>query len=290
MERYPRLNAMHSLLFGSLLLTAACGGEQSVASKSAAAYEEAKAKGIEVARGHEHGGHAATENAAETDHAAHGTTGAAPAAMDHSAHGAATTSVDHAAMGHSSAGSNAPMDHAAMGHGTITHSGTTEHSAMDHGTSGSATDHAAMGHGAAADSHSGQNAPDAHAQHGVAMPATQHAGMQHNAQSPAHAEHATPPVTNVATVPRSNTEIRGVQPSETLRADAFDAPAASSVSEAAKAAQAGGHEGHGTGSITPVPATRDAGSAIYTCPMHPEVTSDKPGNCPKCGMTLVKKN
>ncbi len=28
--------------------------------------------------------------------------------------------------------------------------------------------------------------------------------------------------------------------------------------------------------------------ATYTCPMHPEVHSEKPGNCPKCGMTLVK--
>jgi hypothetical protein len=27
----------------------------------------------------------------------------------------------------------------------------------------------------------------------------------------------------------------------------------------------------------------------YTCPMHPEVLSSKPGKCPKCGMTLVKK-
>jgi Cu(I)/Ag(I) efflux system membrane fusion protein len=26
----------------------------------------------------------------------------------------------------------------------------------------------------------------------------------------------------------------------------------------------------------------------YTCPMHPEVLSDQPGNCPKCGMELVK--
>jgi hypothetical protein len=28
---------------------------------------------------------------------------------------------------------------------------------------------------------------------------------------------------------------------------------------------------------------------VYTCPMHPEVTSDKPGKCPKCGMNLVPK-
>ncbi len=26
----------------------------------------------------------------------------------------------------------------------------------------------------------------------------------------------------------------------------------------------------------------------YTCPMHPEVHTDKPGNCPKCGMRLVQ--
>ncbi len=25
---------------------------------------------------------------------------------------------------------------------------------------------------------------------------------------------------------------------------------------------------------------------VYTCPMHPEVRSDRPGNCPKCGMAL----
>ena len=26
----------------------------------------------------------------------------------------------------------------------------------------------------------------------------------------------------------------------------------------------------------------------YTCPMHTEVVSNKPGKCPKCGMKLVK--
>ena len=28
---------------------------------------------------------------------------------------------------------------------------------------------------------------------------------------------------------------------------------------------------------------------VYTCPMHPEIIRDTPGNCPICGMALVKK-
>ena len=28
---------------------------------------------------------------------------------------------------------------------------------------------------------------------------------------------------------------------------------------------------------------------IYTCPMHPEIEQDRPGHCPKCGMTLEPK-
>ncbi len=41
---------------------------------------------------------------------------------------------------------------------------------------------------------------------------------------------------------------------------------------------------------TPSPDSREsdqpAKDALYTCPMHPEVQQDKPGICPKCGMTL----
>jgi membrane fusion protein, copper/silver efflux system len=32
-----------------------------------------------------------------------------------------------------------------------------------------------------------------------------------------------------------------------------------------------------------------AAGEIYYCPMHPTVTSDKPGSCPICGMALVKR-
>jgi len=34
----------------------------------------------------------------------------------------------------------------------------------------------------------------------------------------------------------------------------------------------------------PTPAA--AAGTIYTCPMHPEIRQDHPGDCPKCGMTL----
>src|ERR1039458_7641084 len=37
------------------------------------------------------------------------------------------------------------------------------------------------------------------------------------------------------------------------------------------------------------PVAPSAAKPIYTCPMHPEVQQDHPGNCPKCGMTLELK-
>ncbi|HEX2251771.1 MAG TPA: heavy metal-binding domain-containing protein [Thermoanaerobaculia bacterium] len=38
---------------------------------------------------------------------------------------------------------------------------------------------------------------------------------------------------------------------------------------------AGAHAGHG-----------DEAAAAYACPMHPEVRSEAPGTCPRCGMAL----
>ena len=38
----------------------------------------------------------------------------------------------------------------------------------------------------------------------------------------------------------------------------------------------------------PAPSSQPAKLGMYTCSMHPEVVSDEPGKCPKCGMKLVK--
>ncbi len=40
---------------------------------------------------------------------------------------------------------------------------------------------------------------------------------------------------------------------------------------------------------TAKPEEKSPGKAIYTCPMHPEVEQDTPGDCPDCGMALEPK-
>lgn len=74
-----------------------------------------------------------------------------------------------------------------------------------------------------------------------------------------------------------------------------DAPAAPQAPEsgATRVQSSLPSPGH-SGPITPPPAapgrdgtSNNATSPFYTCPMHPEVRSETPGKCPKCGMDLV---
>jgi Cu+-exporting ATPase len=51
---------------------------------------------------------------------------------------------------------------------------------------------------------------------------------------------------------------------------------------AGAASEHGAHAQHAHAAAAPAPA-----GAQYTCPMHPEVLKDRPGDCPICGMALV---
>ncbi len=277
----------------SILVLAGCGGQKSVASRSQAAYVEAKAKGVDVSSGSGgvHGGHVADADAP-------GTTSDSMAGMDHSkmdmSKPDSMSGMDHSKMDMSKPGSMPGMDH----------------SKMDMSKPGSmpGMDHSKMGG-------MDMSGRDVIPQQGLwsAVPVT---------TSPTMSGSSSPPA------PTSNSSMRQLSPSSTLELDAQDQTSPVSAAEAVKSSamehsmegmdveadltssSAMQHEmgspsqpAHQQGQPTSVsPAAKkksNAGSAkaispaaaavLYTCPMHPEVISKKAGNCPKCGMTLVKK-
>ena len=222
---------------------AACGEKQTIASKSAAAYRDAVARGVPVGSGgHVHGGHEHKEN----------TTG------DQTSPG-----MEMSVMKMSARASTESV--AGIGHGTATHGGTAmpemqgmsgmqhgSRTAMDHsqhrsssstnampgmqmGTSSqpmsgmagmSGMDHAKMHHG----SSSGANATpgmqigtlsSSQATSGMAgMP-----GMQHGGGDAA-------PVR--AAAPATSSAMSRLSPASTLQPDSFDAPSPTAVRDAAK--------------------------------------------------------
>ena len=46
----------------------------------------------------------------------------------------------------------------------------------------------------------------------------------------------------------------------------------------------------GTAPVTPGATLKGDTAVIYACPMHPDVTSSKPGSCPRCGMALEPRD
>ena len=226
-----------ALLVGIAMMLGACGGKQTMASKSAAAYDEARKKGLPVSAD-EHGGHEAgraaepvpTTSAATSEHGSMpGMDHSGMAGMDHSQ----MTATGHAGMPGMQHGGGNKSQHEMPG---MDHSGMPgmDHSHMSGMQHGSKT---ASAHSMAGMDHSSMAGMD-HAQmsgmqHGSAgqphdMSAMQHgsmAGMQHGSAAPL----AIAP-------PTSNSAIAQTQPASTLRRDEFDAPAPSAIDEAAKAA------------------------------------------------------
>ena len=176
----------------------ACGGKQTMASKSAAAYDEARKKGLPVSAG-EHGGHEAG-TAAEP---------ASPASAAASEHGS-MPGMDHSGMPgmRDSGGNKSQHEMAGMDHSSMAGMDHAQMSGMQHGSAGQPHDMGAMQHGSMA-------------------------GMQHGSMT--NMQHGSAAPLAIAP-PTSNSAIAQTQPASTLRQDEFDAPAPSAVDEAAKAA------------------------------------------------------
>jgi hypothetical protein len=244
-------HSIRTLACGVALLAAivmiACGGKQTMASKSAAAYDEAKKKGIPIASG-EHGGHSAEAGAATTatDHTAMpgmdqgAMPGMKPSSSGSSAH-------DMAGMDHSTM---AGMDHSkmpGMKHDSSP-AGVHDMAGMDHSTM-AGMDHSKMSgmqHGSAA-----EGAHDMAGMEHFAMPGMAHGsmmGMQHGSQTAA-------PV--VIASPTSSATIAQTQPAATLRADEFDAPAPTAIEEAAKGATETSHSMERATPKSPAPPQLD---------------------------------
>lgn len=188
-------------------LIAGCGGKETTASRSAAAYDEAQRKGTPVGKGEAHGQHGAAseqrapEAAAAGEHAGHAMPGSGTQPREQPG----MAGMDHSKMAQSRVGSSQPAGghagHAMPGPGT-------QARVQQPGTAG--LDHSKMDH---------------------ARTTTQ--------QRPAM------PMAPPAPEPQSRTAAPG-QPAATLRPDEIDAPAPTSISEAERSAamakeMAGGH-------------------------------------------------
>ncbi len=261
------------------VILAACGGRESTASKSAAAYEEAKSKGVEIGGGHAHGGHAVPDakaspagNVSGMDHSQHAT--GSMAEMDHSQMlSGSMEGMDHSTM---QSGSMAGMDHSRMQSGSIAgmdHSqlATGGAAGMDHSQhateSASGTDHSqhtgsmsGMDHsqiqgGMAGMQHGGGTIPPGGlwgpvegslAPAGVPAGSTGMAGMDHSNLPGMDPSRMQNPDFGARTPARATTSsgMAAIRPSKTLTGDSLDRAAPGSLMEASKSTGTGHDKGN----------------------------------------------
>jgi hypothetical protein len=102
-----------------------------------------------------------------------------------------------------------------------------------------------------------------------------------------------PPASNPADAHAAEAATRPLQPSLIATSRSFLSSAAGEREPQAKQIDMTRMKSGETGmqgmshdsSASPVSA-----DSYYTCPMHPQIKEAQPGNCPICGMTLIKKS
>jgi hypothetical protein len=250
MKHHFRTLACSAALLAALGVVA-CGGKQTMASKSAAAYDEAKKKGIPIEAG-EHGGHSVEPAGAATT----STETAAMPGMDHGA----MPGMDHSTMAGMQQGASGSSTHdmAGMDHSAMTGMDHSKMPGMKHGATGSGAHDmagmAGMDHSKMPGMQHGSAAAGAHDMAGMnpsAMPGMEHGsmpGMQHGSRTAAPIAIAPP---------TSNAAIAQTQPEATLRPDEFDAPAPTAIEEAAKAASGMSHSMENMTPNSPAPSRHE---------------------------------
>jgi hypothetical protein len=99
-------------------------------------------------------------------------------------------------------------------------------------------------------------------------------------RSPASLESPAAPVAVVTRALDAHPPLPGEAPGGWAGLDEPGSPAKpASPGQPSNGAAHHGHHDHGA----------DA-AATYTCPMHPDVVSDRPGQCPRCGMALIERD
>ena len=108
--------------------------------------------------------------------------------------------------------------------------------------------------------------------------------MNHHPHRHGHADGEQAPAGTIYTCPM-HPEVRQDQPGRCPKCQMHLVPE--------DEVHAGHQHAHGHGGGAGQPSSEPAAApvavpigTIYTCPMHPEVQQDHPGNCPKCGMAL----
>lgn len=295
-ERFSAVSMAGGLLV--LVVLARCGAEESVATRSAAAFREAQQKGKTFEGTDDSHGHGATTPGAPQS--------GEEAAKAHD-HDEAGTAVDHSAMEHDGA------EHAGQQPGGSETRPGGGHAGMNHGQGQhrSGRREAAPGRKAGQDKHAGHAAPDesgTHAGHAEQGGSPQASPAGDRASGGGHARHSLGEGNSAPnTVITAPVVVSSGNPAAILVPDPLDAPAVTSVLDAQLAAEMSGGGSHGNhgGTYSHVDAGRDANApdphrqhsqtamqeatTVYACPMHPEVTSTAPGECSKCGMALVER-